>query len=116
MPDIKLDSKLTKAIKRLLEPYEARLGKLGNTVVAIVELTSVKRVDVTPDVEAAPTAYLRITGLEIATREQEDHLRRAQQAMFQLRTARGTLDEIHSAEDAQRQLNLLPQIVLEGDA
>ena len=115
MPDIKLDSKLTKAIKRLLEPYEARLGKLGANVVAIVELTSVKRVDVTPDVEAAPAAYLRITGLEIATRDQEDHLRRAQQSMYRLRTARGTLDEIHSAEDANRQLRILHQTVAEGD-
>lgn len=113
MPDIKLDSKLTKAIKRQLEAYEARLGKLGTSVVAIVELTAVKRLDVHPDVETAPAAYLRITGMEIATRDQEDPLRRAQQAMYQLRTARGTLDEIHSAEDAKRELSLLPQTVIE---
>jgi len=116
MPDIKLDSKLSRAIRRLLEPYEGRLGKLGNSVVAIVELTSVKRLDVHPDAEAVPAAYLRITGMEIATRDQEDHLRRAMQAMYQLRTARGTLDEIHSAEDAKRQLSLLSQAVAEGDA
>lgn len=112
MPDIKLDSKLIKPIKRNLEPYESRLGQLDRTIVAIVELTSVKRVDVSLEAETAPAAYVRITGLEIATREQEDALRRAMQAMYQLRTARGTLDELHSAEDANRQLHLLGNTLL----
>ncbi|MGI5485185.1 hypothetical protein [Microtetraspora malaysiensis] len=116
MPDLKLDSKLTKGIQRVLEPYEVRMGRLGETIVAIVELTAVKRTDVYDGEEAAPTAHLRITALEVATRDQEDHLRRAQQSMYQLRTARGTLDEIHSTEDANRQLRYLGEMVAGGDA
>lgn len=116
MPDIKLDSKLTKPIKRVLEPYEGRLGRLDTTVIAIVELTAVKRVDVSVEMEAAPAAYLRITGLEVATRDQEEFLRRAQQAMYQLRTSRGTIDELTSTEDANRQLNLLgAQLIADGE-
>ncbi|MFF4779427.1 hypothetical protein ACFY05_42090 [Microtetraspora fusca] len=114
MPDLKLDSKLIKPIQRVLEPYEGRMGRLGETIVAIVELTAVKRTDVYDGEEAAPTAHLRITALEVATRGQEDHLRRAQQAMHQLRTARGTLDEIHSTEDANRQLRFLADVVVDG--
>lgn len=113
MPEIKLDSTLTTAIRRVLEPYETRLGKLGSSVIAIVELTSMKRVDVHPDAETTPAAYVRITGLEVATRNQEDALRRAMQAMYQLRTARGTLDELHSSEDANRQLGALADTLLE---
>ncbi|MEU9888651.1 hypothetical protein [Sphaerisporangium sp. NPDC051011] len=114
MPDIKLASKITKPIARVLEPYENRLGRLDQTIVAIVEFTTVKRVDVSLEAEAAPAVYLQITGIEIATRDQEDHLRRAQQAMYQLRTARGTIDELTSAEDARRQLSLLGDQIAAG--
>lgn len=116
MPEIKLNSKLVKPIKRILEPYEARLGRLDSTVIAIVELRSVKRIDVSLEAETAPAVYLQIDGLEVATRDQEEFLRRAMQAMYQLRTARGTIDELTSTEDANRQLNLLgAQLVADGE-
>ncbi|MFF3671711.1 hypothetical protein [Microtetraspora malaysiensis] len=113
MPNLKLDSKLLKSVQRVLEPHGARMGQLGSSMVAIVEFTTTKRVDVVDD-ETEPVRYLQITGLEVATREQEDALRNAQQAMFQLRTAHGTLEEIYSTEDAERKLRLLPGTILAG--
>lgn len=116
MIEIKLDSKLTSRIQDVLEPYAARLGRLDETVMAIVELTTVRRTDVSPElVDKGPAAQVRITLMEVATRDQEPHLRTAQEAMYKLRTARGTLDEMHSTEDANRQLRLLGNMLADGD-
>jgi hypothetical protein len=115
MPDIKLASKITKPISRILERFEGRLAGLDKNIIAIVEFTTVKRVDVSIEADAAPAVYLQITSMEIAVPEQESHLRRAMQAMFRLRTARGTLDELPSTEDANAQLRLLGDQILVGE-
>ncbi|MFD9943216.1 hypothetical protein ACFWYW_14515 [Nonomuraea sp. NPDC059023] len=110
MPASKLDSKLLKRLEEVLQPYTATLfTRLGTSVVGIVEITSVERTEPYDEEERAPTVKLRLTGLEIATPEQEDALRRGQRAMYQLRTARDTLDALPDSEHALRQLNLLDQ-------
>lgn len=116
MPAPKLDSKILKRLDEVFGPHMAGLfNQLGSSVVAIVELTSVERAEPYAEEEKAPTAKLRITSLEIATKAQEDALRRAQQAMHLLRTGRGTLDDPVDHEHATRQLDLLSRRVAESE-
>lgn len=116
MPAPKLDSKLLKKITETFHPHmPALFERLGSSVVAIVELTSVERIEPYEEEEKAPTAKLRITSLEIATHGQEDALRRAQRAMYLLRTGKGTLDEPVDHEHATRQLDMLSRRVAESE-
>ncbi|GAA3251264.1 hypothetical protein [Nonomuraea helvata] len=115
MPVPKLDSKILKRLEDSFLPHTRSLyDRLGSSVVAIVELTSVERAETAAEEEKAPTVKLRVTGLEIATRDQEDALRRAQQAMFQLRTTSGTLAELDS-EQVTRHIARLPNRIVQPE-
>jgi hypothetical protein len=83
--------------------------------VAVVEFTPVERMEPRPDLDdKAGSVLVRMTGIEIASGAQEQHLREAMRALYRIRTATGTIDE-HLAGDHERALELTGAVLL-GDA
>jgi hypothetical protein len=107
MTTIKLQGKLPAAVTDVLAPLADQIYKdPGGYLVGIVELRHVDHNDPAEDVDDIKRAVtLRITSLEVGHGEQEHNLRAAQQALYAVRTAGGTLDpdgEVALAEDTLR--------------
>lgn len=94
MTKIKLDSKIGGGAAGAIEPYTAALyARPGMRVVGIFELAHVERVQPAPDSDGEPSVKVRISALELATRDQEPAVRDAMRALHLQRTAQGTLTE-----------------------
>lgn len=105
MTTAKIVSKMTTAAEAGLEPSVLPLYNApGATVVAVVELQHIERVQPAPGSETAATVRLRINHLEVAGTEQETTLREAMMALYTLRTASGTLDAAGEIELSERTL------------
>lgn len=94
MTEIKIDPKLNAPITKALEPHGAELlaASLGTRVVALVELSVVEHAERgDSDDEVAHVVKLRPVLMEIATGDDEHHLRRAHRALWSKRTAEGTI-------------------------
>ncbi|SEG44568.1 hypothetical protein SAMN04489712_105258 [Thermomonospora echinospora] len=99
MTAIKLDSKLGRSATDALEPHVLPLyGRLGARIVAVLEFEAIERNQVAEDADKDAWVKLRITGMEIPTREQENALREAMRVLYLQRTAFGTLEEDGSIE------------------
>lgn len=94
MTEIKLDAKLNAPIVKALEPHADELlaAPLGTRVVALVELSVVEHAERgDSDDEVAHVVKIRPVLMEIATGDDEHHLRRAHRALWSKRTAEGTI-------------------------
>lgn len=85
---LKLDGNLTSSGNGALADLATRLyANLGMKVVGIAEFTVVERTQVAPDEKGDPVAKLRVTGVEIARDDNEQHLRQAMSDLYTVRTA-----------------------------
>lgn len=94
--DVKFDTKVLADVAEALEPHASEMFKQRKgRWIAVVELAHVERTEPGPDEEKNPTVKLRVTDLEIAsTAFLEDQARQLLRALYQRRTADGTLDEV----------------------
>lgn len=118
MTTIKIQGKLPVAVTDVLAPLAETIYKdPGGYLVAIVELRHVDHNDPAEDIDDIKRrAELRIVSIEVGHGEQEDALRRAQRALYAVRTADGTLDpdgEVALAEDT---LRLTEGVLYAGEA
>jgi hypothetical protein len=94
MTKVKLDSKIGGGAAAAIEPYTPALyARPGMRVVGVFELTHVERVQPAPDSDGEPSVKIRISAMELATRDQEGAVRDAMRALHLQRTAQGTLTE-----------------------
>lgn len=107
MIGIKLDAKVSARAGIALERYAERLyNRPGGRVIGVVELRHVERTQPAPDEDKEPTVKLRMSGLEIASPEQEDALRQAMEALHLHHSAQGTLGEYGDVELSERTIKL----------
>jgi hypothetical protein len=112
MTDLKIDGKLTASGTEALADHAKSLyDRLGTTRMAIVELRAIERTTPAPGEDKAPGVKLRIAGLEVATKDQEDDVRRAQRALHLQRTAQGTIDEHGQIQISQDAIRLLGDVL-----
>lgn len=112
----KIDSQFTEAVGDVLSMHAERLyERLGETVVAVVELKSVERLQPAADENKAPVVKLKLTTCEIATGAHADQIRRVQEALYRVRTSAGTLDEagVVDAQAAQQTIEHAADVALE---
>jgi hypothetical protein len=82
------------AAQSALEPHIARIyAKPGVRVLGVLELKHEERSQAAPESDKTDSVTMKITHLEIPTRDQEGVLREAMRTLYLQRTARGTLDE-----------------------
>ncbi len=94
MTTVKLDSKLGGGPAAAIEPHiPALYGKPGCRILVIGELAHIERTQPAPDSEGEPSVKMRISSMEIASKEQEGAVREALRALYMQRTAQGTIDE-----------------------
>jgi hypothetical protein len=94
MTALKIIGKPTAAAQAALEPHIARLyASPGASVMAIIEMRHVERLQPAPGSDKAASVGMKLVGCEIPGREQEGAVREAQRALYLQRTARGTLDD-----------------------
>jgi hypothetical protein len=111
---VKLTGVLPQSVADRFAQHAARLYR-WEPAVAVVEFTPVERMEPRPDLDDKPGSVLvRVTGIEIASRGQERHLREAMQALYRIRTRGGTFDE-QLAGEHERTLELTGAVLL-GDA
>ncbi|MEV2277754.1 hypothetical protein AB0I72_19420 [Nocardiopsis sp. NPDC049922] len=104
---LKIDSKVSPAAERALEPYVTKLYDTpGLRLMAVAEIKPEDRNAPPPDSEAGLWVKARISALEIASTDQEAALREAQRALYLQRTAHGTLDEDGEMQLDERTLEL----------
>ncbi len=98
MTEIKLDSKVTKTVASSLARYsDDMFRQREGRWVGVVELQHVERAEPSPEEEKEASVKLRVAHAEIAG-PYESELRDILQALFQLRTSKGTLDEYNPDE------------------
>ena len=94
MTTLKIDGKPTATARDGIDAYIPGLyATPGKRLVGVIELEHVERVEPAPGADREASVRVRISALEIANPDQEDQLRRAQQALYLHRTAMGTLGE-----------------------
>jgi hypothetical protein len=94
MTDIKLESKIGGQAAAAIEPHAKTLyDRPGIRVVGIVELAHTERTQPAPDSEKNASVKMRISALELPTREQAETVREVMRALHLQRTASGTLEE-----------------------
>lgn len=102
---IKLDSKLGRSATDALEPHVLPLyGRLGARIVAVLEMEAIERNQVADDADKDAWVKLRITQMEIPSREQEGAIREAMRALYVQRSAFGTLEEDGTVELSEETL------------
>jgi hypothetical protein len=107
MPDIKIEGKIGGAAAAAIEPHaKALYDKPGVRVVAVVELAHSERTQPAPDSEKNASVKLRISGLELPSKEQAETIREVMQALHFQRTAAGTLEEDGSITLSQPTLDM----------
>jgi hypothetical protein len=91
---IKIDAKIGGNPAAAFEPHVPALySRPGCRILVVAELAHVERTQPAPDTEGTPSVKMRISSLEIASKEQEGALREALRALYLQRTASGTLDD-----------------------
>ena len=94
MTTIKIEGKPSAAAANALGRHaEALYHTDGARRIGVVEIARTGRYVPDSGEDKDPSVSLRIAGLEIASPEQEDHLRQAMLALHLHRTAAGTLDQ-----------------------
>lgn len=73
----------------------------------VAEARHLERTQPAPGEDRQPTVRVRITTLEVPSRDQEELVRKAQRALYLQRTATGTLDEDGQVELTEPTLDLL---------
>lgn len=93
MTTLKIEGKPSAAAANALGRHaEALYHTPGARRIGVVELARTAIMSPDPGEDKDPSVSLRIAALEIASPEQEDHLRQAMLALHLHRTATGTLD------------------------
>jgi hypothetical protein len=117
MTVIKLDSKMSTSARDAIDPLAPRLYVNRTArVLGVVELAHLQRMEPAPDADKEATVTLRITHLELAGEEQEEHLRQALRALYMQRTAAGTLDPDGEVLLSERTLELTAGVLHAVDA
>jgi hypothetical protein len=117
MTVIKLDSKMATNARDAIDPLAARLyANRTARVLGVVELAHLERMEPAPDADKEAAVKLRITHLELAGEEQEEHLRQALRALYMQRTAAGTLDPDGEILLSERTLELTAGVLHAVDA
>ncbi|MGI5418678.1 hypothetical protein [Actinomadura luteofluorescens] len=112
MPDIKIEGKIGGSAAAAIEPHaKALYDKPGVTVLAVVELEHTLRTQPAPHSEKNASVSLRISGIELPTKEQAETLREIQQALYLQRTAAGTLDEQGDVQLSDHTLELASRVL-----
>ncbi|WP_433465725.1 hypothetical protein [Spirillospora sp. CA-128828] len=107
MPDIKIEGKIGGNAADAIEPHaKALYDRPGVRVVAVVELAHSERTQPAPDSEKNASVKLRISGLELPSKEQAETVREVMQALHFQRTAAGTLEEDGSITLTQPTLDM----------
>lgn len=107
MTKVKLDGTPSgNAIIAFADLTNALFRKQGMRIIGVCELTHVERTEPAPDEDKEGSVKLRLTGLEIARGDQEDHLRKAMDALYRHRTASGTIDEELDPQLSERTLEM----------
>jgi hypothetical protein len=107
MPDIKIEGKIGGNAADAIEPHaKALYDRPGVRVVAVVELAHSERTQPAPDSEKNASVKLRISGLELPSKEQAETIREVMQALHFQRTAAGTLEEDGSITLSQPTLDM----------
>ncbi|HEY0641261.1 MAG TPA: hypothetical protein VGD67_26835 [Pseudonocardiaceae bacterium] len=105
MTALKIVGKPTRSARDGIEPFVAALyATPGRRLVGVIELEHIERTEPAPGADREPAVTVRMSALEVAGPEAEDHLREAQRALYLQRTARGTLDEHGDIELTQTTL------------
>lgn len=114
MTSVKLDTKLGGGPSAAIEPHVPGLyARPGIRILVIAELAHVERVQPAPDTDKEASVKMRITSMEIATKEQEGAVREAQRALYVQRTAQGTILEDGEIELAKHTLKLTGGLLTE---
>lgn len=117
MTEIKIQGTLPSSASEALGDHARALyDSLGKTRVGIVELRAAHRLTPGPGEDKKPTVTLRIAALEMANKDQEEYVRKAQEALFLARTARGTLTEDGQIELSEDSLRLLGDTLFDVEA
>jgi hypothetical protein len=94
MTKLKIQGSPGASAQSALEPHIARIyAKPGIRVLGVLELKHEERSQAAPESDKQDSVTMKITHLEIPTRDQEGVLREAMRTLYLQRTARGTLDE-----------------------
>ncbi|MET7458085.1 hypothetical protein ACWEPZ_37725 [Streptomyces sp. NPDC004288] len=96
MTTVKIDPKVLADVEKAIRPHAKGLfTNLGSNVMAIVELSSVERIEPGPDEEKPDTVKVRIVDMEVASDEfTDERLRQLSQELYQRRTSEGTFDSL----------------------
>ena len=113
--EIKIEGKLNSSATEALADHAKALYDKPSTRVGIVELRSDYNVAPNPGSEKKAAVVCRINLLEIATADQEEDVRRAMQALYLHRTARGTLDDAGQLEFSEDTVRLLGSMLHERE-
>ena len=107
MTDIKIEGKVGGQAAAAIEPHaKALYDKPGCRVLAVVELAHTERTQPAPDSEKNASVKLRISGMELPSKEQAGTIREVMQALHFQRTAAGTLEEDGSITLSQPTLDM----------
>lgn len=91
-------------------------AKPGMRIVGVCELAHVERVEPAPGEDKETTVKLRVTQLEVARGEQENHIRQCMAAMYRHRTATGKLGEEMEVELSERTIELTAGVLDQVEA
>jgi len=105
MTKLKIDTKLGSGAADAIESHIRPLYDLPNaTRLAIIELRHIERTQPASESDADSQVKVRITHMELPSKEQEGVVREALHALHLMRTASGTLDEHGQIEISRRTL------------
>lgn len=112
MPDIKIEGKIGGNAAAALEPHALELyNRPGCQVVAVVELEHTLRTQPAPHSEKTASVSLRISGIELPTKEQIETVREVMQALYLQRTATGKLTEQGDVELSKNTLEFASRLL-----
>lgn len=94
MTKLKIDSRVSPAALDALEIHVPSLyARPGARVLAVMEMAHVERTQPAPESDSEASVRMRITALEVPSKDQEGVIREVLRALHLHRTAAGTLDE-----------------------
>jgi hypothetical protein len=91
-------------------------AKPGMRIVGVCELAHVERVEPAPGEDKETVVKLRVTQLEVARGEQENHVRQCMAALHRHRTATGKLGEDMEVELSERTIELTAGVLDQVEA
>ena len=112
MPDIKIEGKVGGQAAAALEPHAKSLyDRPGVRVLAVVELAHSLRTQPAPDSEKNASVSLRISAMELPTKEQAETVREVMQALYLQRTAAGKLTEQGDVQLSENTMELASRLL-----